>query len=228
METCKVCQSKDKCLSKVNLFKKLGVDESKSIYLSANHYEYEKGVNIFNIGDLIDKIIIVRYGKIKASTYDEYGRENIRKIYFEGDIIGEDSIFLDKSFDFNGVAIEKTGICKIDKITLRNILVRDHDFSLDMIKSLSEKVYETEKLLEILSIKDSYTRLAAFLAYRSKITKNEIISLNQENIALSINMSRETVSRKLSQLEKDGYIENQAYKKIRIINLSGIINLTNI
>ena len=97
-----------------------------------------------------------------------------------------------------------------------------------MIKSLSEKVYETEKLLEILSIKDSYTRLAAFLAYRSKITKNEIISLNQENIALSINMSRETVSRKLSQLEKDGYIENQAYKKIRIINLSGIINLTNI
>lgn len=83
----------------------------------------------------------------------------------EGDIIGENSIFLDNSYTSNGVAIENTGICQIDKNLLRNILVKDHDFSLNMIKSLSEKLYDTERLLEILSIKDSYKRLAAFLLY---------------------------------------------------------------
>lgn len=228
MEMCKVCKANGSCLSKINLFKEIGVDESKSIYLSANHKDYEKGASIFFVGDLIDKIIILRYGKIKTSIYDEDGRENIRKIYVEGDIIGEDSIFLDKYFESNGVAIEKTGICQIDKETLRSILVKDHNFSLNMIKSLSEKVYETEKLLEILSIRDSYKRLGAFLAYRARITKSNLINLNQENIALSINMSRETVSRKLSQMEEEGYIENQAYKKIRIKNLPGLINLKNL
>lgn len=228
MEMCKVCKANGSCLSKINLFKEIGVDESKSIYLSSNHKDYEKGASIFFVGDLIDKIIILRYGKIKTSIYDEDGRENIRKIYVEGDIIGEDSIFLDKYFESNGVAIEKTGICQIDKETLRSILVKDHNFSLNMIKSLSEKVYETEKLLEILSIRDSYKRLGAFLAYRARITKGNLINLNQENIALSINMSRETVSRKLSQMEEEGYIENQAYKKIRIKNLPGLINLKNL
>ena len=135
---------------------------------------------------------------------------------------------MDKSYQVNGEAIEKTGICQIDKDTLRNILVKDHDFSLKMIKSLSQRVYETEMMLEILSIKDSYLRLAAFLAYWARITKNNVIELNQENIASSINITRETVSRKLSELEKEGYIKNQSYKKIKIKSLSNLNKLTNL
>lgn len=227
METCKECQKKGTCLSKINLFNKLDVDESKSIYISAIHKHIKKGESIFLSNDPIDKIIVLRYGKIKSSSYDEDGRESIRKIYLEGDIIGEDSIFLDNNYSSNGVAIEDTGICQIDKNLLRNILVKDHDFSLNMIKSLSEKLFDTERLLEILSIKNSYRRLAAFLLYRAKMSKDNFVSLNQENIASSINMTRETVSRKLSELENDGYIENIAYKKIRIKNISALENLTN-
>lgn len=225
---CKTCQAHGNCLSKINLFKELGVDESKSIYLTAYHKDYHKGESVFSFGDPIDKIIILRYGKIKTSTYDENGRESIRKIYVQGDIIGEDSIFLDKSYQVNGETIEKTGICQIDKATLRNILVKDHDFSLKMIKSLSQRVYESEMMLEILSIKDSYLRLAAFLAYRARITKNDVIELSQENIASSLNITRETVSRKLSKLEKEGYIKNQSYKKIKIKNLSDLNMLINL
>lgn len=59
------------------------------------------------------------------------------------------------------------------------------------------------------------------------MSKDNFVSLNQENIASSINMTRETVSRKLSELENDGYIENIAYKKIRIKNISALENLTN-
>lgn len=227
MQTCKYCQEKGACLSKIKLFKKLGVDESKNIYLSAVHKDLKKGQSLFFHGDIVDKIIIIRYGKIKSLTYDDEGRESISKIYVEGDIIGENSIFLDNSYTSNGVAIENTGICQIDKTILREILIKDHDFSLNLIKSLSKKLYETEKLLEILSIKDSYTRLGAFLVYRAGLTNDGYISLNQENIASSINMTRETVSRKLSQMEKEGYIENTAYKKIKIKNLVALIKITN-
>ena len=43
MQTCKYCQEKGACLSKIKLFKKLGVDESKNIYLSAVHKDLKKG-----------------------------------------------------------------------------------------------------------------------------------------------------------------------------------------
>ena len=65
------------------------------------------------------------------------------------------------------------------------------------------------------------------MLYRARITNDRYIILNQENIASSINMTRETVSRKLSQMEKEGYIENIAYKKIRIKNLDALIEFTN-
>lgn len=228
MSTCDQCKAHGHCLSKINLFKELGVDKSKSIYLTASHKDYEKNQKIFSFKDPIDKVIAVRYGKIKTLIYDAEGRENIIKIYLPGDIIGENSIFLEKSHEADGLAIEKTGVCEIDKDTLRNILASDIDLSINMIKNLSQKLYESEKLLEILSIKDAYKRLGAFLIYRSGLTESGLVELNQENIAFSINLSRETVSRKLSQLEDEGFIEILAYKKIKISDLVGLINLTNL
>lgn len=228
MRVCDQCNNRGMCLSKVKLFKELGVDESKSIYLTSEHTDYEKGDTVFNINAPKDKIIILRYGKIKASTFDENGRESIGHIYVEGDIIGDDSIFLDKNYESTGITIEKTGICTLDKNILRNILVKDPNFSIKMINNLSEKLFEAQKLLEILSIKESYKRLAAFLVFRSKLTKSDTIELNQETIASSINISRETVSRKLSQLEKEGYVDPITYKKIKLINIPGLINLTNV
>ena len=228
MEICDLCDSRNLCLSKVKLFKELGVDESKSIYLTSIHKDYENGESIFNINDPIDKIIIVRYGKIKTSIYDENGKEYIANIYVKGDIIGDDSIFLERNYETNAFAINKTGICIIDKNTLKNILVKDTEFSIKMINNLSEKLYESQKLLEILSIKEAYKRLAAFLYFRGKLINSNIIELNQETIASSINLSRETVSRKLNELEKEGYIELLTYKKIKIKNNLGLINLTNL
>ncbi len=42
MQTCKYCQEKGECLSKIKLFNELGVDESKNIYLSAVHKDLKK------------------------------------------------------------------------------------------------------------------------------------------------------------------------------------------
>lgn len=227
MDTCDLCQSHGRCLSKVKLFKNLGIDDSKSIYLSAVHKDFARGENIFHFNDPIDKVIVIRYGKIKASNFDSSGKEIISKIYVPGDIIGDDSIFLEETYDTNGLALEKTGICMLNKDTLRSILASDADFSINMIKNLSQKLHDSEKLLEVLSIKDSYKRLAAFLLYRSRLISSDTISLNQEDIASSINMTRETVSRKLSQLEKEGIIEMITYKKIKIKNTQDLKNLIN-
>ncbi|MDO5018599.1 MAG: Crp/Fnr family transcriptional regulator [Lagierella massiliensis] len=228
MKTCTECSLNGSCLSKVNLFKDLDLSTSKSLFLSSIHKDYEKNQEIFNSNDKVDKIIIIRYGKIKTNLYDELGNEYIENIYITGDTIGEDGIFLDKKFEVNGVTLEKTGICIINKDLIKNILIDNPSFSIKMIENLTEKLYKSQKLLAILSIKDSYKRLAAFLLYRSTIINNPIIELNQENIASSINMSRETVSRKISELEKDGLIDLIAYKKIKLKNIPLLMEISKI
>lgn len=115
MEECKECIISDLCISKIKLFKDLNIKKTKDIYLSSEHKEYKKNEMIFNIDDKINQIIIIIHGKIKSSLYDEDGKEYIANIYVEGDIIGEDRIFLDQKFETNGIAIENTGVCIIDK-----------------------------------------------------------------------------------------------------------------
>lgn len=203
MEICKECALEGGCISKIKLFKDLEIDESNSLLFSAVHKDYDKNETIFNSFDLIEKIIVIRYGKIKTSLYDENGKEYIGSIFSENDTIGEDSIFLNKTYEKNGIAIEKTGVCEIDKKVIKNILLHNPDFSIKMIENLSKKLYQTNKQLEIISIKNPYKRLAAFLLQRSRLINSSIIELNQENIAISTNMARETVSRKLAQLESN-------------------------
>lgn len=165
---------------------------------------------------------------MKLNLYDENGKEYIENVYIAGDTIGEDSIFLDKKYNLNGVTIDKTGICIIDKSLVEDIILSDPDFSIKMIENLSKKLYQTQKQLEIISIKDAYKRLGAFLLYRSRVINKDTIELNQENIASYTNMTRETVSRKLNELEDDGLIEILAYKKIKIKNLPKLIELAEI
>lgn len=59
MQTCKYCQEKGECLSKIKLFNELGVDESKNIYLSALHKDLKNGQSLFLDGDLVDKLIVI-------------------------------------------------------------------------------------------------------------------------------------------------------------------------
>lgn len=228
MKVCKDCGLNGSCIKKIKLFKDLEIDESKSLLLSAVHKDYDKNETIFTSSDLIEKIIVVRYGKIKSSLYDENGKEYIGNIFGDGDTIGEDSIFLEKTYEADGITIEKTGVCEIEKDAIKKVLLNNPDFSIKMIENLSKKLYQTNKQLEIMSIKDPYKRVASFLLQRSRLINKNVIELNQENIASSINMARETVSRKLSELEKDGYIELLAYKKIKIINLPALIELAKI
>ncbi|MGI5948714.1 Crp/Fnr family transcriptional regulator [Peptoniphilus sp.] len=228
MKVCNTCASKGGCINKIKLFKDLEMDDKDSLMLSAVHKDYEKNETIFTSNDLIEKIIIIRYGKIKTSLYDEDGKEYIGNILNEGDTIGEDSIFLEKTYETNGITIEKTGVCEIEKDAIKKVLLNNPSFSIKMIENLSKKLYQTNKQLEIMSIKDPYKRVASFLLQRSRLINKNTIELNQENIASSINMARETVSRKLSELERDGYIKLLAYKKIKIVNLPALIELAEI
>ncbi|MDD7362850.1 MAG: Crp/Fnr family transcriptional regulator [Peptoniphilus sp.] len=219
---CKDCRNHGNCLSKIEIFKNLSPEESGELYKTAIHKDVEKNEEIFREGEPIDKIIIIRYGKMKSASYDLDGREYIRDIYTAGDTIGEDSIFVKSKFETGGITLEKTGICIISLASIKRLIFENPDFSIKMIENLSKKLYQSKNLVEILSIKDAYKKLGAFLLYRSKMIGKPLVELNQENIASSLSLSRETVSRKLSELEADGYIETLAYRRIQIVDKEGL------
>ena len=74
----------------------------------------------------------------------------------------------------------------------------------------------------LLSTKDPKARLAAFLLYREKRDKEEIIELKLGDIAASLSMRPETVSRKIRELERENLIAKTGQSSIKLLDFQGL------
>ena len=205
------------CTNNIKIFQDLSFESQKLIMAMADHKIITKGERLFNVGDDADKMVIVHNGKIKLSEYDEEGKEYIYDIATSGYVIGEDMLFTNGSFRFSAEALTDTRVCIITNSGLEDLLEKDGDFRINLIKSLAEKNRLQEKLIRLLKISDSEERLKEFLYLRADLIKKDTIELTREDISLYVNLSRETVSRKLQSLEKKGFVELDGYIKIKII-----------
>ncbi|NMB15470.1 MAG: winged helix-turn-helix domain-containing protein, partial [Gallicola sp.] len=72
--------------------------------------------------------------------------------------------------------------------------------------------------LKIVGTKDALQRIILFLLDRNRRLGSPEIKMTQEEIGNAIHLTKETVNRKLSELQKRGWIDIYGKKKIRILD----------
>lgn len=206
------------CTSKITLFETLNLEEQRELIAKAQHLDYKKGEIIFQEFDAADRIIIVRYGKIKINHYSFEGKEYVLDVLGEGDIYGEQNIFEGGTFEANAVAMEETGMCFISLTDIQTLMMKKPEIGIKILNVVGKKLSLTNELVRLLSINDAKARVAGFILFRSNRIKSNMIELTREDIAAYINIRRETISRKLSELREDGAIRMEGNKKVHILN----------
>jgi CRP/FNR family transcriptional regulator len=146
------------------------------------------------------------------------GKEYVTDILVESDIYGEQNIFGGGKYDVNAVALEPTGVCIISQADIQKMIMNRPEVGVKLLNVVGVKLSSANELIELLSINDAKSRLAGFLLYRNTRIKKELIELSRDDIAAYINLTRETISRKLNELEEEGFIQLNGHKKIKIIN----------
>lgn len=199
--------------------------EMQEILVSRMKFEdLKRGQFIFNEGEVADYIVIIRTGQVKLCNFDGDGRENIIMILSDEDTIWE-SMFLENSrFPYSAVCLTKVNICKIYREDFDRV-VKNSDAAMRVILLLSRKLHDANERNMLLSTKDPIARLAGFLLYRRDRSIGDIIDLRLEDIAASISLRVETVSRKLGEMQDNGYIERLGYGKLKILDYAGLREL---
>ncbi|MBA4699785.1 MAG: Crp/Fnr family transcriptional regulator [Ruminococcus sp.] len=214
--TCDNCNQL--CTSKITLFESLTQEEQKELVVKAQHLDYKKGDIVFSETDAADKIIIIRYGKIKINRYSLEGKEYVLDILMEGDVYGEQNIFGGKSFEANAVSLGESGVCLISHSDIQNLILKRPEVGIKILNVVGKKLSLTNELVQLLSINDAKARVAGFILFRSSRIKGKIIELTREDMAAYINVRRETISRKLGELQSEGAIKLEGNKKVHILN----------
>ncbi len=211
--SCMSCQH-NYCAKKVSLFASFSDTDLSKVLQLIERQHFQKGQIIFSEGDICERLLIVNGGSFKVFRYSRDGKEKILYVLGDGDFLGDLNLLKKEVYKFNAMALEETHLCTIKKDAFDQLMKNHPELYSRVIEYAHDRITTLEDLVQTLTIKDVETRLAVLLLRLSEsfgVQKSggiEIqLTLTREEMASFVGLTRETVSRKLSNLQSEGLIE---------------------
>ncbi len=190
--------------------------ELEAVFKKGAHLTYKKGEFIIRPGESPPGVFLIDKGLVKAYDITKYGEENLLVIRQAKELFPLIWAITGQERSIVYEAITATEVCQIRRDDFLEHL-RNHpdalapllDMALEMYRIHSERIIN----LEYRSVRE---RLISFLLtmatrFGSETAQGTLIEvpLRHQDIASSINASRETASRELSALERKGLLINK-------------------
>jgi CRP-like cAMP-binding protein len=184
-----------------------------NVFRSGTKLTYKKGEYILRPGEAPSAVYYIETGLVKAFNISKYGEENLLIVRREGDIFpliwaitGDDRHIIYQT-------LGPTVLWRISREIYLDYLL-SHTDALPPVLDMAIEMYRrhSERILN-LEYRTVRERLISFLLTMSgrfgednKRGRTINVPLRQQDIASSINSSRETTSRELTYLERQGLI----------------------
>ena len=196
-----------------------------------NFVEHQRPIKrdgyLHRAGSEFKSLYAIRNGSLKTSITDEKGREQVGGFHMAGELTGMDAIGSGKHF-CDAVALEDSEACGISFVDLerlnREIPSLQHHFH----RMLSSEIVREHGIMFLLGSMRAEERLAMFLlnlsrryAARGYSATHFRLRMSREDIGSYLGLKLETVSRMLSQFQKDQLIAVKN-KNIEIKSLDGL------
>lgn len=211
-----------------SLFKHLNDSEVDELCIISAFKTGKKAEVIYFFDREIERIYILKRGRMKVSYYNESDVEVISEILMEGDIFGQ--LTLENSSnnnkEFAQVLSQEVSICSFLLSDFKNLLQKKPELALEYSQKVGLKLKVIGARYADLIFKDVRTRVIDFFKTSAKFEgrwegkKVEIsMILSQQDIANYIASSRQTVSTVINELIKEKKIIYLSRKKVIIPNI---------
>lgn len=214
------------CVSMVPIFNHLEVDQMDEIMTTIKPGHYKKGEIVYRAGDKSDSLYIVSSGKIRIYRLSKSGKEQLVRILTAGDFTGELALFSESIHESYAEAMEETEVCMITRSDLQEFLIKFPSISLKILSEFSIRLEKSEKQATRVSTEKVETRIALFLAECIDSETQSmvfVLPMSKKDSASYLGTTPETISRKLTELEDAGYIKQKAHRKIKVLDLDGLL-----
>lgn len=214
------------CVSLVPIFNHLDHEQMEEIMKATRSASYKKGEIIYSEGDRSDSLYIVSRGKIKIYRLSESGKEQLVRILLPGDFTGELALFRESIHEAYAEAMSDTDVCLITRADLQVFLMKYPSISLRILSEFSNRLAASEKQTTRFATENVETRLALFLAECVEDENEPVeiyLPMSRKDLASYLGTTPETISRKLTDLEQAGYIKQLTGRKIKILDLDGLL-----
>jgi len=203
----------------INFFQGMTEEEIQRILNNANERLYTRGTIIFSEEEETDGIYIITEGLIKVYKMSIDGREKTLAILSPGDILGEMALFDHSYRSATAEALETSTVNVIPRQDFERLLEEMPTLAIKIIRVLAERLRQADEEIKNLLFLNARSRVILNLVQlaeqhlQEKKTGTPMpFRLTHAEMANLVGVSRETVTRVISELQDEDLIRIEKRK----------------
>jgi len=198
------------CVYRKLIFGKLNKEELDLVNGSKEEIFYNKGEIIQDENAPIDSFMYLKEGLVKLHKHESTSKDQIISIAMPQDFIGLINIFSDHPVKLSITALENSTICKIDLNALKQVIIKNGQFAMDIlarIGEISNGIIESQFQINSKQLRGRIAYILLMFAEKIYHSESFTLPISRKEIAELINMTTENVIRILSEFKNEGIIQ---------------------
>jgi CRP-like cAMP-binding protein len=203
----------EELLRTVPIFSELSEPDIASLGRLTSRRTCPKDTVVFFENEEGDSFFIIVDGRIKVTILGDDGREVILSVLSRGDFFGEMALLDNEPRSATAIAVEDTELLSLHRNDFQSVLTDNRSIMSALIKILTARLRRANHQISTLALLDVYGRVARVIVDTArdegKRLKDGRIAFRRathQEIANRIGTTRETVTRMLKDLERQGLI----------------------
>lgn len=226
-------QNVETILRRTPLFASLTEKEIRALAIRVVKRRFQRGEMLFAEGDPCTGLFLVASGKIRIFKLSAAGRERVLAVEGPGSSFAELPVFDGGNYPAAASALEDAEVFFISRQDFQNFCREHPDVALKVISVVGSRLRRLVGIIEELSFTTVRQRLIAMILRLAetagKPSKDGVrleLSMSHQDLAAELGTVRELVSRNLSRLQAEGFLEVDG-RHILLKDLAGLENEQN-
>lgn len=177
---------------------------------------YKKDTVIYSPGNQPRYVFFIKSGEVRMVTVSEDGKEFIQGVFKSGQYFGEPALLIDRPYLAYTITNKDSQIVAVGKNDFFDLIKNKPHFSMELIKTLSNRLFYKSMMLEELANEKAEHRLLTIINYLlADIAVGDNLKVTRQELADMTGLRVETVIRGIKLLTDKGTIQTQKGKILR-------------
>jgi len=203
----------EELLRTVPIFSELSDGDITSLAKLSSRRRFPKDTVVFFENEEGDSFFMILDGRIKVTILGDDGREVILSMLGAGDFFGEMALLDNEPRSATAIAVEETELLSLNRTDFQSVLTDNRSITTALIKVLTARLRRANHQISTLALLDVYGRVARVIVDMAREEGRRLRDgriafrrATHQEIANRIGTTRETVTRMLKDLERQGLI----------------------